>query len=281
MTCNFSVELSASLDIQYKDDGHFENKCKIKGENSMIKRAIELAAKAHHNQFRKGTDTPYFAHPCNVGVILAQNGCPEAVVAAGILHDTIEDTPLTIEDIRTQFGNEVSTIVEGCSEPDKSLSWMERKQHTIDFLAKAPMEVKFVTCADKLDNISSIALDYDELGEDFWQRFNAGKEEQSWYYHGLVNSLNRGEFTKTDLFRYFKEKVDDVFKASNPRTEPLVEPKYNYFEKDGAIFRRKKSVKTMSVEDVKTPDGWKPYQGDRLAPVYFGDSISEEEACGI
>lgn len=183
----------------------------------MIKRAIELAAKAHHNQFRKGTDTPYFAHPCNVGVILAQHGCPEEVVAAGILHDTIEDTPLTIEDIRIQFGIEVAAIVEGCSEPDKSLSWEERKQHTIDYLEKAPMEVKFVACADKLDNITSIALDYDELGEDFWQRFNAGKQEQSWYYHGLVESLNKGEFAKTDLFKNFEGKVDDVFKFCHHR----------------------------------------------------------------
>jgi (p)ppGpp synthase/HD superfamily hydrolase len=181
----------------------------------MIKRAIELAAKAHYNQFRKGTDIPYFAHPCNVGIILAQHGCSKEVVAAGILHDTIEDTPLTIEDIRTQFGNEVANIVEGCSEPDKSLSWMERKQHTIDFLAKASMEVKFVTCADKMDNISSIALDYDELGEDFWQRFNAGKEEQSWYYRGLVESLNKGEFAKTDLFHDFELKVSYVFDNQN------------------------------------------------------------------
>jgi len=181
----------------------------------MIKRAIELAAKAHHNQFRKGTDTPYFAHPCSVGILLAQHGCSEEVVAAGILHDTIEDTPLTIEDIRTQFGNEVATIVEGCSESDKSLSWMDRKQHTIDFLVNAPMEVKFVTCADKMDNITSIALDYDELGEDLWQRFNAGKKEQSWYYRGLVESLNKGEFAKTDLFHDFELKVSYVFDNRN------------------------------------------------------------------
>jgi (p)ppGpp synthase/HD superfamily hydrolase len=182
----------------------------------MLKRAIELAAKAHHNQFRKGTDIPYFAHPCNVGLILAQSGCPEEVVVAGILHDIIEDTPLTIEALCEQFGNEVAVLVEACSEPDKSLSWKERKQHTIDFLAEASMEVKFVACADKLDNITSIALDYDELGESFWQRFNAGKAEQSWYYRGLLESFRKGEFSETELFRRLEEKVSHVFDYRHP-----------------------------------------------------------------
>jgi (p)ppGpp synthase/HD superfamily hydrolase len=209
----------------------------------MIKRAIELAAKAHHNQFRKGTDTPYFAHPCNVGVILAQNGCPVEVIAAGILHDVIEDTPITVDDLRLQFGKKVASIVEKCSEPDKSLSWTERKQHTIDFLAKASMEVKFVACADKLDNIISIARDYDELGEDFWKRFNASKEEQSWYYHGLVKSLSKGKFAKSDLFRYFKEKVDDVFNLSTlsnlidaPNLAKIKKLGYRLVIEDGMYF---------------------------------------------
>jgi hypothetical protein len=189
-------------------------------------------------------------------VILAQNGCPVEVIAAGILHDVIEDTPITVDDLRLQFGKKVASIVEKCSEPDKSLSWRERKQHTIDFLAKASMEVKFVACADKLDNITSIALDYDELGEDFWQRFNAGKEEQSWYYHGLVKSLSKGKFAKTDLFRYFEEKVDDVFKLCPPsnlidsldfaKAEKLG---YRLVIEDGMFFLFKDGVFPVLVTD--------------------------------
>src|SRR5438270_10454843 len=112
---------------------------------STIDRAIELAATAHRHQVRKGTDIPYITHPYVVGIMLAQIGCDEEVVAAGILHDTVEDTPLTLDDIRAQFGDRVASIVEGCSEPDKSASWEHRKQHTLEYLKSAPWEVRIVS----------------------------------------------------------------------------------------------------------------------------------------
>src|SRR5438309_5224597 len=119
----------------------------------MLDRAIEVAAKAHRNQVRKGTDIPYIAHPYAVGMMLAQAGCPDEVIAAGILHDTVEDTPLTLEEIRQEFGDKVASIVEGCSEPDKSASWEVRKAHTLEYMRTAPWEVRVVACADKLYNL--------------------------------------------------------------------------------------------------------------------------------
>jgi hypothetical protein len=74
-------------------------------------------------------------------------------------------------------------------------------------------------------------------------------------------------------------RISHVFDTPNPWAEPFIVSEYHYFEKDGAIFRKSKNG-AAGVDDVKTPDGWKPYQGDRLAPVHFGDRISEEEACG-
>ncbi|MFC1868757.1 HD domain-containing protein [Thermodesulfobacteriota bacterium] len=155
----------------------------------MIDMAIEVALRAHQNQFRKGTDIPYITHPLAVGVTLAKAGCSDDVIIAGILHDTVEDTSITLEYIRDTFGNKVSTIVKGASEPDKSLPWEERKRHTHDFLKGASPEVKFVALADKLNNIRAIAADYGEMGEVLWERFNRGKEAQKWYYQGLVEAL--------------------------------------------------------------------------------------------
>jgi (p)ppGpp synthase/HD superfamily hydrolase len=82
-------------------------------DRTMIDLAIEVAAKAHENQFRKGTDIPYITHPLAVGLILAKAGCSDDVIIAGILHDTVEDTSITLDYIRDTFGNKVSTIVKG------------------------------------------------------------------------------------------------------------------------------------------------------------------------
>ena len=117
-----------------------------------IEEAIEVAAQAHDGQFRKGTNTPYITHPYAVGLMLMDAGCSEAVVIAGILHDTVEDTDLTSACIRNNFGESVANIVDGCSE-NKSLRWRERKTERIEALKTATTEVCLVTCADKLHNL--------------------------------------------------------------------------------------------------------------------------------
>src|SRR5205814_6539887 len=125
----------------------------------MINVAIEVAARAHYGQVRKGTDIPYISHPYAVGMMLARTGCPEEIITAGILHDTVEDTNITLEYLREKFGEKVASIVEGCSEPHHgSAPWEARKAHTLEYLRNAPWEVKVVTCADKLHNIGTIAL---------------------------------------------------------------------------------------------------------------------------
>jgi len=182
----------------------------------MIDAAIEVAAKAHQNQFRKTTDTPYISHPYAVGLLLAQFGCSEEVIAAGILHDTVEDTEITLEYIRENFGDKVASIVEGCSEPDKSLPWKARKRHTIEFLKTASLEVRMVTCADKLHNIRTIVSAYEKIGDAVWERFNSGKNEQKWYYQELVESLcNPLDCQKEGtLFHQFRQVVESLFSPS-------------------------------------------------------------------
>ena len=101
----------------------------------LIHKAIEFAAIRHKDQKRKGTELPYIVHPMEVMQILTENGCDEIVIVAGILHDTIEDTETTYDDILENFGKEIADIVASESE-DKSKSWKERKQTTIDRLTE-------------------------------------------------------------------------------------------------------------------------------------------------
>lgn len=180
----------------------------------MLQLAIEVAAKAHKNQVRKGTDIPYIIHPYTVGMMLMKEGCSEELVVAGILHDTVEDTEISLEFIRSTFGEKVANIVEGCSEPDKSLPWEERKAHTIEYMKTAPLDVRIVTCADKLHNIKTTICEYEKVGEKIWKRFKRGEIKQAWYYRGLVEVLcNRPDNPPhITLFRQFEEEVKKIFK---------------------------------------------------------------------
>ena len=179
----------------------------------LIDRAIELAVEAHEEQKRKGSQTAYITHPFSVAVTLAKTRCSDEIIAAGILHDTVEDTPVKIELIRKEFGDLVASIVEGCSEPDKSLPWEERKEHTLRSLRKAPLPVRLVCCVDKLHNIRTIARELSKVGDEIWVRFNRGKDEQRWYYEGLVTVLcereDSGEYKS--VFEDFRKEVEKVF----------------------------------------------------------------------
>ncbi|SDM62243.1 HD domain-containing protein [Bacillus sp. OK048] len=175
----------------------------------IIEKALQTASKSHEGQYRKNTDIPYITHPVAVGMMLLEAGYSEEIVAAGILHDTVEDTPLTLEDIKKDFGANIAKMVEGSSEPDKSLPWKDRKEHTIEFLKTASEEIRAVVCADKLHNIRSIIRDYEKIGEEVWTRFNAGKEQQKWYYTNVVDSL--GTQSTFDLLTELQDEVDRLF----------------------------------------------------------------------
>jgi (p)ppGpp synthase/HD superfamily hydrolase len=180
--------------------------------------AIEFAARAHGDQKRKLGDLPYITHPMAVALMLSLAACPGEVIVAGILHDTLEDTPVTLEDIRRDFGPRVAFIVEGASELDKSLLWEERKRHTVDALRGAPLEVKMVVCADKLHNVLSIRRAVLEAGEEVWGRFRRGRERQEWYYRSLAGGLA----SDTDhegyrgLLAEYRSAVEELFGKASP-----------------------------------------------------------------
>jgi (p)ppGpp synthase/HD superfamily hydrolase len=179
--------------------------------------AIALAARAHYRQVRKGTEVPYIVHPLAVAGILIRANCPEHLVIAGILHDTLEDTPVTLGEIRSQFGREVADLIVALSEPDKKAPWEERKEHTIAYLEqKATPDVLLVAVADKLDNMRAIREGLASDGEAFWLRFNRPRENQKWYYQHLAGVFERRIATGAGvaLAHAFTLEVVRVFGAS-------------------------------------------------------------------
>lgn len=168
------------------------NKSLIKKGGSImgiVEQAIVFAARAHVGQTRKGTDIPYITHPYSVGMLLQKANCSEEVIAAGLLHDTLEDTSATYEELLEEFGSKVAKLVQAASEHDKSLPWKKRKQQTIEKLENASFEEVQVITADKLHNLTSIRLDLEIEGEVVWERFNRGKQDQHWYYGSIIKQI--------------------------------------------------------------------------------------------
>jgi len=178
----------------------------------LIDSALAFAARAHAGQTRKATDIPYLVHPVGVMLILLQVGetDPE-VLAAALLHDTVEDTEVTLAQLREAFGGRVADIVEGCSEPDRSESWEARKQHTVAYLKTAPRAVQLITAADKLHNLRSMIADYAGQGEALWSRFKRGRAETAWYYRAITTSIKAGELRDHPLIRELDETTESFF----------------------------------------------------------------------
>ena len=173
--------------------------------------ALRFAAAAHSGQFRKGTKLPYLVHPVAVMQYLIRHNASDDAVVAGILHDTLEDTDTTESDLSREFGDRITDLVVGASEPDKTLSWAARKQHTIDTLRDLDdVEQLLVIYADKLCNISSIELDLQTHGADLWQRFNRGYEMQKWYYCSLAEIFAQHS-NKSPIFGVYIDVVNCVF----------------------------------------------------------------------
>ena len=181
----------------------------------LLDRAIIFAVKAHHNTERRGKGFPYIVHPLEAVEIVSTITNDQELLAAAALHDTIEDTDVSVEQIRAEFGDRVADLVhaesdqfpEGVSEQD---SWRDRKQAAIDRLASASHEAKIVALGDKLSNMRAIWRDYQVKGDEIWTIFHVtDKTLHGWHYRGLAASLS--ELSDTFAYREFIHLINDVF----------------------------------------------------------------------
>lgn len=121
--------------------------------------AAGFAARKHSTQRRKDVETsPYINHPLAVAEILASVGCVEDtdVLCAALLHDTVEDTETTLEELEQEFGSTVARIVAEVTD-DKSLPKSERKRRQVEKASQVSREAKLVKLADKISNLRDIA----------------------------------------------------------------------------------------------------------------------------
>lgn len=162
-----------------------------------LERALRWAATCHHGQFRRGCDAPYVEHAMGVALILDRLGFPEDVVIAGLLHDVVEDTAATPEQVEARFGPSVAETVRHCSEikadgEGRKRPWIDRKRDHLEAMGRAPVEARAVILADKLHNLLSIELDLLD-GRPVWQAFHADRALVLWYYRTAIDRLGAGD----------------------------------------------------------------------------------------
>ena len=187
-----------------------------KMDTSLLDKAIQFAVKAHSGVERRGKGFPYIVHPMEAVAIVASITSDQEMLAAAMLHDVVEDTIYTEEDIRKEFGDRIARLV--ASETDividgkaESESWVERKQYAIDRLAKLDIDAKIVSLGDKLSNARAMLNDYEQMGDELWNKFHVSDPKlQKWHYEGLRDSFKGLEGTLA--YEEFCEIINKLFK---------------------------------------------------------------------
>ncbi len=177
-----------------------------------------MAAEKHLGQKRKSTGSPFVVHPFSVGFMLSEFTHDEDIIAAGFLHDVLEDAKgYTFLDMKSDFGLRVAEIVKENSEDkypggikDKKATWETRKKKKLKQLKNASHEALMVNAADKMHNLKSIIRNYEKQGEKLWTKFNAPPEKKYWYYKEAVEIITKkldGKISQ-DLKKVYGEAVE-------------------------------------------------------------------------
>ena len=237
--------------------------------------AIIFATKAHAGQPRKGTDVDYICHPLEVAQILTEivdrGGQPnDELIIAGVLHDVLEECPdIKPAEIEERFGTEVARLVNAHTHSKKG-GWKERKQKALDEFKAADREVQILVLADKLSNLRSIYADFLEVGDEIWERFNAGKEQQCWYYNEFLDTIvdmqNQSDvrdayWEATELFKdifisyYIDEESGTIWQVCPPiSTYVCSKQKPDWVEVSEPV--PSSAVPTQRLEAEKLEDVW-------------------------
>lgn len=250
-------------------------------------KAKEFAILAHKGQVRKSDkEKPMIIHPINVGLILEEYEFDDNVVAAGYLHDVIEDTKYSEEDILKLFNEDITSLVVSASEMDKTLSWEERKQRTIDSIKNLDLRHKAIICADKISNLEDLIILKEINGKLDFSNFNRNFDSQKWYYENIYKSLINNVNETVPMYERLKylyeylfyDKKDDeylknvIFKDNISEYDKLLKIKYKVKElvKLNSVIQNKKP---FVIEFTGTPRTGKTTIINNLYDLFIKASI--------
>ena len=182
----------------------------------LVSEAISFAVKAHDGMRRKKSEAPYILHPMEAAVIVGAMTDDQNLIAAAVLHDVVEDTDVTIDEIEARFGKRVRELVESETEDKRDhlppeATWRIRKEESLSVLKNTDdIAVLMVWLGDKLANMRSIYRDWKIEGDAMWQRFNQKDvNQQAWYYRSIVKLTER--LSNTSAWLEYKTLTELVF----------------------------------------------------------------------
>lgn len=182
----------------------------------MIDKAIRFASEAHKGMVRKGNNQPYIFHPLEVLNLVSMMSDDTDVLCAAILHDTVEDTPVTIADIRSEFNDRIANLVGYESEDkrgqvNKADTWIDRKKEAIEVVkSNEDIGAKMICLGDKVSNLRSFHLLQLQQGEDMWNNFNMKDPKQHyWYYSEIAKALS--ELKDYAVYKEYLFLIDAIF----------------------------------------------------------------------
>ena len=179
--------------------------------------AIEFATKKHTEQTRKRENTPYILHPLEAAAVAAELTKDEDILIAAVLHDTVEDTDTSIDEVRERFGDRVAELVESETENKREdlppeETWEIRKKESLEHLKNSTdPAVKILWLADKVSNVRTLYRLYQKEGDALWNHFNMKDiKKQAWYYRTVSDLLS--DLDDTLPYQEYKQIVDYIFR---------------------------------------------------------------------
>ncbi|MFH1129406.1 MAG: HD domain-containing protein [Patescibacteria group bacterium] len=154
-------------------------------ELGLIEKATRIAVIAHVNQKRKNDGSPYVVHPFIVAMKLVKYNFSDAVIAAALVHDVLEDTDVTEQELRDKLGNEVVDMVKMVTNDD-TLSWRDKKIKYVETVRNGSDEAKAISIADKIHNMEDLLFTYSQIGPEVWKKFSNKREEKLWFEEEML-----------------------------------------------------------------------------------------------
>lgn len=183
---------------------------------SLFVRALAFASERHGDAGRKGGDGLAILHAAEAACIASTMTSDERVLAAAVLHDTVEDAGVSPEEIKELFGDRVAFLVAAETEDKQrrlpaSETWKMRKQASIELLRRSDdRDVGIVFLSDKLSNMRAFYRQKNRLGDGLWQLFNQRDPEQHhWYYRSIADALP--ELRDTEAWKEYDWLISRVF----------------------------------------------------------------------
>jgi (p)ppGpp synthase/HD superfamily hydrolase len=148
------------------------------GDSELLRKAYSVALEAHEGQRRRGSREPYVTHPLAVARRLREEGFGDEVVAAAILHDAVEDSEVSLEEIVRDFGRPIAELVAALTEDPSLQDWGARKRAIRQHVVEAGPDAIAIYTADKLTNVGDTRVLYAREGERSGERFEVSLDER-------------------------------------------------------------------------------------------------------